>query len=70
MEATKKEMVVGFAGQDLATLRTYFDNLRSSWNGEDSKFIHEGEIYHEDHVDAANDIIEKIDELQECLNEF
>lgn len=67
---TQKEMFFAFAGQDLNGIKRYMENLRGSWNGEDSKFMHEGEIYHEDHVSAAEEIIEKIDQLQELLNEF
>ena len=65
-----KEMMMAFAGMDLGTVKRYMESVRGSWNGEDAKFLHEGEVYHEDHVGIAEDIIEKIDELQELLNEF
>lgn len=41
-----------------------------SWNGEDSQFMHEGSTYSEDDVSCAEEAIEKIDELEELLNEL
>ena len=66
----KSELFIAFAGQDLGTLKSYFEGIISSWNGEDSWFMHEGERFHEDSVGQAQEIIEKIDELQEILNNF
>lgn len=67
---TKREMFTAFAGQDLGTVKTYLQGIISSWNGEDSWFMHEGERFHEDTVGCAEEIIEKIDELQVMLDDF
>lgn len=73
MEMTKqmgREMVRAFIGSDLKTIREEMEGVQGAWNGEDSQFMHEGELYHEDDASAAGDIIEKIDALQEELNEW
>ena len=66
----KREATVAFAGQDLSTLREYMEGIAGSWNGSDEKFSFEGEVFHEDDAGSATEIVEKIDELQEMLNNF
>lgn len=65
-----EQMFRAFLGFDLKHLIEYMDNVRGAWNGEDSKFVFEGEVFHEDQVGAAEDIIQKAKELQDLLNEF
>lgn len=65
-----REAQVAFLGVDLSAMKKYLEALRSSWNGEDAQFSHEGQLFHEDDVSNAEEIIEKIDELQEMLNNF
>lgn len=43
--------------------------LSSSWNGEDDKFMHEGDIYHEDDATKAEEVVKKCEELLELLEE-
>jgi len=50
--------------------REDLNHFIGSWNGEDTKFIHEGAIYHEDDVNCATEALEKIEELQELLAEL
>ncbi len=69
-EVPKKELLVAYAGQDLYHLKNEFEKIQGSWNGEDSQFTCEGELYHEDHATAAGDIVEKIDELLAELDAF
>jgi hypothetical protein len=59
-----------YEGWNLQMLKKHFQSIQASWNGEDGKFIHEGEIYTEDHVNAAEEIVETIDSLQDMLNNF
>lgn len=66
----KSEALLAFSGLDLQTVKKFLEGIRGSWNGEDAWFSHEGERFHEDHVGAAEEIIEKIDELQELYDNF
>ena len=68
--APKSEVSLAFSGLDLQTTKKYLEEILSSWNGEDAWFSHDGEKFHEDDVHCAEEIIEKIDELQELFNEF
>lgn len=55
---------------ELASLRVRAENLAGSWNGDNSTFIHEGEIMSEEDATNATDVVEKVDELLELLEEF
>lgn len=46
------------------------ENLVGSWNGEDEKFIHEGEIFSESDVNVEQDVIKKCDELLKGFEEL
>lgn len=53
----------------LKQIREDTESFIGSWNGEDDKFIHDGEIYHEADVHLGEEILEKLDELEELLNQ-
>jgi hypothetical protein len=38
--------------------------IQSAWNGEDDRFMYEGDIYHESDVEIAKIIEEKITEIK------
>lgn len=67
---TEREMDHAFVGFDLRRIKTRMEAIRGSWNGDNSRFMHEGEIFTEDHVAAAEHIIKLCDELQEALDNF
>lgn len=73
VEMSKKDgqqMLRAFAGFDLTKIREEMEGIAGGWNGEDSQFIHEGELYHEDDATQALDIVEAIDALQDLLDNF
>jgi uncharacterized pyridoxamine 5'-phosphate oxidase family protein len=45
------------------------NEILSGWNGEDTTFYVNGESYNEDDVNRAEEILEKVGELEELLNE-
>lgn len=53
----------------ITSLMKRAEEVQGGWNGEDSKYIFEGEIYHEDDAGIAGDIAEKCKELLELLEE-
>lgn len=67
---TIEDAVVLLKIKNVVEIKKQAEELTSSWNGQDEKFIHEGSVYNEDHVSCAEDIIKKCDELQELLNEM
>ncbi len=67
---TDNEKLLGFASLDLAHLRSHFQAIAGSWNGEDDRFIHEDNAYHADHAASAIEIVDQIDKLDSLLAEF
>jgi hypothetical protein len=69
-KTTEREMEHAFVGFDLERIKARMEAIRGSWNGKDYRFTHEDEIFTEDHVGAAEDIIALCDELQAELDNF
>ena len=46
------------------------EDIASSWNGKDITFYYEGEKYHEDDVSRAEDLLEKIEEVEKLISEL
>ena len=63
MNSTKNEMILGFAGQDLNQLKKYAEEISGQWNLDESGIS-------EDKAHCAEDVIQKIDELQVLLDEL
>lgn len=48
---------------ELKKLKEHFEGIAGSWNGEDNKFIHEGEFYSEEQAQEALEISEACEDL-------
>lgn len=54
---------------NLEQIKERAENLMSSWSGEETTFMHEGDIYNEEDVSTCEEIVQKVNELQELLKE-
>ena len=69
-KAMTKAMVAGFMILDLQKLKSDAEEIAGSWNGEDDKFIADGDIYTEDDAHIAIDIMETCERLEGLLDEW
>jgi hypothetical protein len=45
-------------------------NIQGAWNGEDDRFMYDGEVMHEEHVNKARELEEKIQEVRWLISEL
>lgn len=53
----------------LEWIKAHYGGIHGSWNGEDDRFLFEGDVYTEDDVQHADEILKKVAELEELLKE-
>ncbi len=63
MNNLEKDMFFGFSSQELSTMGRIAKEISGEWNGDESGI-------QEERAHIANDILKKIDELQELLKEM
>ena len=54
----------------LKDLDEKFGTISGDYNGKDNKFISGGEIYHEEQASIADDIVGKINDINELIELF
>lgn len=45
-------------------------SIYSAWNGQDSTFIYEGDIYPAEQADTAKELLEKLEEVEALIKEL
>lgn len=51
-------------------LKKAAEGICGAWNGSDSRFTYEGEIYTDEAVGAAKELIQKLAEIEELIEEL
>mgnify|MGYP001579337612 CR=1 FL=1 len=54
----------------LKDLKEHFKTIVGDWDGEETRFTSGGDMYTEEQAHQANEIVEKINELEELIKSF